>query len=541
MIVLGLNANTHDKSCCLVRDGEIITAVEEERLTREKHSLGPRSKGFQCIDYCLECCGLTINDVDYIFTNDISQNLKLDSFINAKIHYVNHHLAHAASAYYTCGKYDSAILVIDGQGDQVTTCQVETVSFLYGFHNNINVIDKKLGKFSLLTSKQEKKLVNFNSLGYTYQKITELIGFGEMGQGKTMGLAPYGSDIYCSAFYEFIHYNGKEFIIQLDLLMDFVLDELSKTLDEGNFHTKANISYALQSVLEKYYVNLVNELYSLTPSKNLCIAGGIALNSSCNGKLFEKTPFENIHIINATGDAGIAIGCALYGYYSLSGDSYSGQRKMVVSYLGKSYTDDDVEKSAQKYRNQIVISKLDHSEMVTDAAQSLADGKIIGWFQGGSEFGPRALGHRSILANPGIKDMKNILNSHVKFREPFRPFAPSVLKHRVKDYFDYVQEDSNFMLFICRVREDKADTIPSVTHVDKTARLQTVSFERQGTFYELIECFSYLTDIPMVLNTSFNIKGEPIVETPDDAIQSFLRCDLDKLYIHDYRITKKKG
>jgi carbamoyltransferase len=322
--------------------------------------------------------------------------------------------------------------------------------------------------------------------------------------------------------------------------MDFIHNILNSQPRELLFQAKADVAYGVQKILEYYFILFANELYNQTHSKNLCLAGGMAYNSSSNGRLLYETKFENIHVFPAAGDAGTAVGAALYGYYCIGGHKYYGNEKLRHAYLGKSYTDKDVVRAADKFQEELTWEKKDKAEFIRLAALDLKEGKIIGWFQGGAEFGPRALGHRSILANPAIKDMKDILNQRVKFRENFRPFAPSVLKEYVYDYFEYTQEESNFMLFICKVRDEKASVIPAVTHIDQSARIQTVTQENNGIFYDLINEFNEQTGIPLLLNTSYNLKDEPIVETPDDAITSFKKSNIDVLYINDYIIRKKK-
>jgi carbamoyltransferase len=302
------------------------------------------------------------------------------------------------------------------------------------------------------------------------------------------------------------------------------------------FEEMANIAYAGQYHLEQILLACANFLYRKTKSKNLCIAGGVALNSVANYKILENTHFENIFIQPAAGDAGTSIGAALYGYYHIMDQPMPSTKEKFSPYLGKNYSKQSIEQAIGLYKEKLLIVKPEH--LFKETAKILSEGKIIGWFQGKSEIGPRALGNRSILADARNKDMKDSINSRIKHREAFRPFAPLVLENKQADYFS-TDHPSYYMLLVPYIHEAKRDEVPSITHVDGTGRVQTVSETMNPVLHDLLSAFYDLTGTPILLNTSFNDNGEPIVETPTDAIECFLNIDLDYLIMDDYILSKK--
>ena len=337
-----------------------------------------------------------------------------------------------------------------------------------------------------------------------------------------MGLAPYGTDRYYDQLRPFVKLLKKG-QVRIDLRsgeFEKVLDSImADTKPEEEYSKKADLAWAGQKILEEALVHCANYLYEVTKCPYLCIAGGVGLNSVANGKVLQQTPFEQIFIQPASGDSGTSLGAAMWGYYSIMKQSRNLGQGLIMknAYLGREYSDEEIQESFKEFPDMII----DKPENLTkSAAKLIADGKIVSMFQGGSEYGPRALGHRSILANPAIPNMKDILNMRVKFREEFRPFAPAVLYEHQTEYFE-LEQYTPFMLIVCDVKEDKRKVIPAVTHVDGTARLQSVSKENGGIFYDLISEFYQITNVPVILNTSFNVKGQPIVETPSDAVRWF--------------------
>ncbi|MFZ5351517.1 MAG: carbamoyltransferase [Bacillota bacterium] len=543
MRIIGIGGSDHDLSCCLLEDGEVLIAIEEERLSKEKHGNGVRSCILKSVDYCLEEAGYTYDDIDMYITSDLffPRLTSRKPFVNKMIK-INHHLAHIASCYYTSGFDDAAALVIDGNGSLFAFDCAETVTTGYAKGNTINIIDKAYGASGtgLLKNVEAKE----NSLGRLYSFFTQICGFGFLEAGKLMGLSSYGKGTYIDSIRRFAKVEidrQSNLFVEIDIknksLKEFVkhIHSVGKN-EEEKFQVKADIAYSVQYLLEEFVFAIMNNLYDKTKAKKLCYSGGVALNSVLNGKIKQKTPFEDVFIHPAAGDSGIAIGAALYGYHNIFNKPYKSKKQLTSAYTGRNYSDEEIFKALDRFKHQVTFEKLGKEDTLKAAAESLSKGRIIGWFQGRSEIGPRALGNRSILADPRVKEMKDILNSRVKFRESFRPFAPVVLEERVGEYFETDFPNNPFMLYVGDVKEDKKSVIPAVTHVDGTARLQTIDRETNEMYYDLINKFGELTGVPVILNTSFNIKGKPIVETPYDAIECFVNCDMDDLFIHDYQV-----
>jgi carbamoyltransferase len=394
----------------------------------------------------------------------------------------------------------------------------------------------------LYTIRKDYAMPGFaNGLGLLYMGASIFIGLGDFGSGKVMGLAPYGGRTdgrrFRRSFYEIVDGavlipSKKNFVRHIDQFQRLYYPDIPKR-EKGELpdDVYTEIAYEVQDALEEALIEVANHLYRLSPSKNLCYAGGVGLNSVANKKILDNSPFEHIFVQPAACDTGIALGCALYGAHMLMGEDH-GKHRFKNAYLGRPYSGGEV---LAALRNTANIAFRKEPRIVERAAGLLAEGRILGWFEGGSETGPRALGHRSILCHPGKPGMKDILNARVKHREGFRPFAPSVLRECASDYFDITCE-SPYMLLIAKVKEDKREVVPAITHVDGTARVQTVTREDNGRFYDLIAEFYKITGVPVILNTSFNIAGEPIVETPADALRCFMSTEMDYLVIEDYLI-----
>lgn len=539
MIILGIGGSVHDYSCCILVDGKIEVAIEEERLSHEKHSFGKRSHLMKCIDYCLNAVGKTMDEVDYIIGNDLfmlsSLQCRMDKLIS-----INHHLAHCASSFYTSGMDDAACLVIDGMGSRYKDYRGESISLYRATREKgINLLEKVLCNATPFAGD------TMNSIGNFYNVITKLCGFGDMQEGKTMGLSSYGKDTYVKDIEKFIAFDSHQgqlyFSFDYEGLTNFGARLLKDKNIQENFALYADVAYAGQALLESYVFQIMEYLYSLTGTQRLAYSGGVALNSVLNGKIKEYTHFSDVSIFPAANDAGTGVGAALYMYHNLLKYPYKEQYSLSSVFWGRTYTNDEIEACLQAYSGELVYTRCDDESLVMTAAEAISENKIIGWFQAGAEAGPRALGNRSILANPMDPQIKDTLNSRVKFRESFRPFAPSVLKEHMNEFFESDFPDNPFMLFVASVKESQKDRIPGVVHVDGTARLQTVSSENNLRYYQLISIFYQKTGIPMVVNTSFNIKGKPIVEKPADAVRAFLNCDMDELFLYNYHVTKIKG
>ena len=572
-IILGINAYHPGSSAALVIDGIPVCAIAEERLNRVKYFSGfPKL----AIRHCLDATSLKLSDIDIVsvgrdpsanFTKKLTHSIRnigqlsgllklrssrgqLDNVKNViskeldadprwlpfSVEFVEHHLAHIASAYFASPWDHASGISIDGSGDFVScmlaSCTGDEISVLHRIHAP-------------------------NSLGTLYTTICEFIGYSQYGdEGKVMGLAPLGEDTFSSLLNQMVATtkNGfkldKRFFIPfgfsdgLNVNHDGIVtvgrhysDYLSQLIgpprQRQNEITKreSDLACSLQIRFEQVYIHLLNVLYEKAPSSRLVMAGGCALNSVANGKIFDLTPFEETFIQPASGDDGLALGSALY----VSNRKKNQQRwVMTHPYLGGSFTDEEILLALEKY--EIRYTKLERQTLLEDTAKAIGSGNIIGWFQGKMEWGPRALGNRSILAHPGLPDMKALLNSRIKYREPFRPFAPAVLDRFQKDLFDHSQP-SPFMLHVYKIRPEWRERLCAVNHVDNTGRLQTISKEMNELFFDLITEFFKLTGIPVLLNTSFN-ENEPIVYTPDQAIKCFLRTKMDVLVIGSFFCAK---
>ncbi|NRG45401.1 hypothetical protein HRF87_11575 [Bacillus sp. CRN 9] len=542
MYVLGIGGSEHDFSATLIKDGEILCSIEDERLTRSKYSLQkdlsitPLAKEWRSIQYCLDQADITLNEIDCFFGNDL-MNKDYIPQLPKQIVMLNHHLTHAASTYYTSPYNDAAILVVDGIGTLIDSSSNthETISLYKGTNNEIKDIGKVHG--SGIENPVSGWTLFENSIGRFYYRVTAEIGFGFLEEGKTMGLAPYGKETYVGDFKRFYSIDGYIFRQSHEQKLEmvvFIRNVLKNTKDR--FQTTADLAYAVQHHLEQIMISICNALYDITQSKNLCLAGGVALNSVANLKVLENTPFENIYVQPASGDAGTSIGAALYGFHVLNNKSREDLNNLFSPYLGKNYSEREMLDSLAKHGNLINIEKPD--DYVDAVAKLLTKGSIIAWFNGRSEIGPRALGNRSILVDPRRKDMKDILNKRVKHREGFRPFAPIVLEEYQTEYFE-LEHPSYYMLLVPKIKIDKRDKIPAVTHADGTGRVQTVSNKLNPQLHALVSSFYKQTGVPVLLNTSFNDNGEPIVESPEDALNCFLKTDIDYLVINGFIISKK--
>jgi carbamoyltransferase len=573
MKILGLNSYHGDSSACLVIDGKLIAAVAEERFKREKHWSG---LPLESINYCLKEANISIDDVDYIAINrnpkanflrkliwtlihqpssrlikNRAENLKkiltikediLSHFQSKnnsiKTFYIEHHLAHAASTFFVSPFEESAILTIDGFGDFVSTL------LAYGKGNKIYPI---------------KRIFFPHSLGLFYLTITQFLGFWNYGdEYKVMGLAAYGKPIYLDKFKKIVKLKKDGSGFQLDtsyflhiskgatstwfnqkpvidrMFSDKFIKEFGKPREPNTEINQRDMDLAasLQALTEEIYFALLNYLYKVTKSQNICLAGGVALNSSANGKIFERTPFKEIFIQPAASDDGGAIGAAFY----LWNHILNQKRSFIMehAYWGPKYSEDEIELALKKSNLNYV--KLKDEELLPKVAKDIADGKIVGWFQGRMEFGPRALGNRSIVVDPRRKEMKDILNERIKRREWFRPFAPSILEEEVDKWFE-INYPEPFMIKTYKWKEEKRHLVPAVVHEDGTGRLQTVSKKTNPRYWQLIKEFQNLTGIPIVLNTSFN-ENEPIVNKPEEAIDCFLRTKMDVLVLENFYVSR---
>lgn len=561
MYILGTGGFSHDSAACLIKDGQMIAAAAEERFTRRKHEGGVPRKA---IDYCLNKAGITMDEVEHIGAymkpslrlrkrlpyrvTQIPKSLRYSAayFLyeiyhnteyilgfnrlrgkNTKLHFLEHHVAHAASAFLVSTFEEAALLSLDYIGEWAATFM-------------------GVGRGS-----EFKKIKEINypqSLGVFYSAITDYLGFQRANdEYKVMGLASYGDLKYYDEFKKIIKLkSGGEYEIDLSYFVyhykpgsqfGYMSQKFyncfgaRRKKDEPIEQRYMDIAAGAQKILEDVVLHISEYLHEATGLKDLCIAGGVGLNSVMNGRLRRESPFERIFIQPAAGDDGIAVGAAYYIYNTILG--YPRNFELKHAYWGPQFSNEEI-------KTELDLCKLPYQyydDIPRVCAQLLAEGKIVGWFQGRMEWGPRALGNRSILADPRRADMKDILNKYVKHREDFRPFAPSVPLQDAPRFFNK-GENSPYMLFVFDVLKEKQSEIPATTHVDGTGRVQTVEEPTNPYYYRVIKEFEKLTGVPVILNTSFNVRGEPIVCTPKEAIRCFYSTGLDYLIMGNFLISK---
>lgn len=554
----------HDSAAALVLDGRIVAAAEEERFTGNKHT---GAFPANAIDYCLREAGLTLGDVDElvhgfdyapyraiyaldpatrqqydeVFSREAllkHVRRELDGFPEDRVIQINHHLAHAASVYLTSGWDDCLVVVIDGMGE------AHSASVYRGTGGNLELVQQ--------VSAQD-------SIGILYSLITLHVGFDfNADEYKIMGLAPYGDPSrYRKFFQDVVQFNDdgtfKIPILQLNktreeretnqatrqYLSENLIQPRSPEEDITDEHR--DIAAALQECLDNTMLHLCGTFGERLGARNLAMAGGVTLNCTANGKLLRSGLFDDIYVQPAAGDDGAALGAALYRSQH-HGDAIPVKR-LAPPYLGPAYSDENIQQELSKFAADISVTKFDSLEATCqDAARRVADGEVLAWFRGGMEFGPRALGNRSIVADPGHPEMRDRINAMVKKREGFRPFAPAVAAEEVHRWFDVDPgTELPYMIMIVDVREEHRAALPAITHVNGSARVQTVSQEHNSDFWMLLEEVGRTTGRRMVLNTSFNVKGQPMVNSPHEALTTFLGTGIDCLFLGDYLVQRRNA
>jgi carbamoyltransferase len=556
--VLGISCYYHDSSAALIRDGVVIAAAQEERFNRDRYS---PAFPLQSINYCLQEAGITILDVDEVafyekmylkfqrtvighlcgfpFTMRnfldtmplwlkdrlaVSYEIEEQLTFRKPVLHVKHHLSHAAAAFLVSPFERAAILTVDGVGEYACAT--------WGVGQGTDI--------------QIRKEMHYpHSVGLLYSIVTAFLGFRVFtGEGKVMALAELGEPTYMEHFAKVIHIaEDGSFRIDTSYFSFNRGEKMHNEKFEALFGEQRvpdseleqrhkDIACSLQRTTEEVLLRMARHIHAVTGEKYLCVAGGVMLNVTANSRIREETPFEDIFIQPAAGDAGSALGAAAFVYHSVLG--HPRVRSMTTCAVGPSFRTRKVEVALRNAK--ATFRKLERAELLPEVARRLAEGQIVGWFSGRMEYGPRALGNRSILANPAIPDMKDKINARIKARESFRPFGASVLREHVSDYFEF-EGDSPFMLLVANVREDLRDAIPAVIHVNGTSRIQTVTAEHNGVYYELIAEFHRQTGIPMLLNTSFNHQ-EPIVQSPDEAYACFAKTGMDCMVVDDYLVER---
>ncbi|MBC8283570.1 MAG: carbamoyltransferase [Nitrospinae bacterium] len=586
MNILGLSAFYHDSAACLVRDGEIIAAAQEERFTRKKHDA---SFPINAVEFCLQKGGIQVSDLDYVGFYDkpfikferiletylgiapqgIKQyltaipiwlkdklwtraNIRKNLGYGGTVLFSQHHESHASSAFFPSPFQEAAILTMDGVGEWATS------SIASGKDNKIELLQE----------------LHFpHSLGLLYSAFTYYLGFKvNSGEYKVMGLAPYGKPIYSDLIREYLIDLKEDGSFRMNMDYFDYLGGMTMTNDKFaavfNHPTRKSesqltqkemdIAASLQEITEDIMIKMARHIRQVTGMKNLCLAGGVALNCVGNGKILKENIFDNIWIQPAAGDAGGALGVALCIWHQMLGNKRvtNGKDTMKGAYLGPHFKESEIKSYLDS--NEIPYRQLDGTELSQTVSADLQEGKVVGWFQGPMEFGPRALGGRSIIGDPRNPKMQSTMNLKIKYRESFRPFAPSVLAEKVNEWFE-MDSESPYMLMVAGVREDKRismtedqnklfgidllnvprSQIPAITHVDYSARIQTVHKDTNKRYYDLIQEFEKETQCAVLINTSFNVRGEPIVCTPEQAYRCFMRTEMDTLVLENFVIDKK--
>jgi carbamoyltransferase len=581
MTILGISAYHPDSSACIIQDGKLIAAAEEERFRRIKHWAGFPEES---IKYCLKEANISLPEIDYIAVGrnvranlwrkglfalknrpgfgmvkdrlknwgkiggigeSLSKAFDIDAKIfNGKIINIEHHTSHMASTFLVSPFDKAAIFSVDGFGDFVST------RWGIGEGNKIKILGNVFYPYSL---------------GIFYLAITQYLGFLTYGdEYKVMGLSAFGGPEFYEDFRDivrldkrggfnldleyFTHHKGNasmtwnnEAPIMDAVYSNKLIERFGPSREDGEYITERheNLASSLQKLTEDVIFDLLNSLYKDTECNKLCIAGGVGYNSVANGKIYDRTPFEEVYIQPASGDAGTSLGAAFYVYNTLSGK----ERDFIMNhaYWGPEFSNEEIEGEIKKNikkesDSNLSIEKIKDNELCRKIALEIANGKIVGWFQGRMEWGPRALGNRSIIVDPRRENMRDILNKRIKMREAFRPFAPSILEEKAGEYFERTNP-APFMIRVYNIREGKKKEIPAVTHVDGTGRLQTVKKEDNPLYWTLIKEFEKITGVPVVLNTSFN-ENEPIVCTPDEAIDCFKRTGMDVLVMGNWVVRR---
>lgn len=558
--ILGIGSS-HNGAVCLLKGQEIVVAIQEERLSRIKRATHPAARNSLALAYCLETAGIQARDLSAIVVcsasplRNINEDVSLNPALQAVKHgiptfYISHHLGHAINAFATSGFRDATVLVVDGNGSPWSDLpgeeralvsdadhsrasmpgQGEVKEVISAYAANGGGLQPIFKQVSSRPPSGKPGMPYFWSLGKMYEAVgTQIFSSGLDGAGKVMGLAPFGTpSIPASDFFSF---EGQRFVFSRAIPDRYTHNDRWPKRDVEYRNLAASVQFAIEHAL----LQLLAQIKCLSSASDLCYTGGVALNSVANEKLIASNHFQRVFITPAAEDSGTAIGAAYYGLWAVAGRGLS--QRLVHDAMGRTYSDQEIESSLARLPG-ITVSRCLNT--VDDTVQLLIEGNTVGWFQGRSELGPRALGQRSILCDPRRADMTGRLNAKVKFREGFRPFAPLVLLDHVEDWLecDPGRAESPFMLRVMSFRPEKRHLVPAVVHIDGTGRVQTVTRGANGALYELLRVFYERTGVPLLLNTSFNTAGEPIVETPEDAVWCLLFSGLDCCVVGDHLVRR---
>ncbi len=540
--VLGLGGSNHDFSATLLRNGHPHTIIEDERISG--HRYGDRhwasSPCLPSVEYCLRNANISLSDIDAVFvSNDIEGHNRFWEKVPHQL--VSHHVCHAAAAYYSSPFERAATLVIDGKGGPIGSGKngkrnFETISTGLGIDTNLELETIQSGEHLISTSTW--KYISSNSIGWFYSIVTECIGMGPEGEGKTMALAAFGKPTFKNELLDFVKFDTER-PFEMDPyggLWTFIFELITK--NENSFSVKADLAASAQAIIEDAILLITKTLKKKTKERYLVYGGGVALNGVVNTRIREESGFDDLFVFPASGDNGLSSGAALYGYHHVNGHKLNERslaRSISFAQPGKVYSNKEIEKAAREF--SVSTEDIDNqSDIIERIVMQLMGGSVLALYQGGSEFGPRALGNRSLIALPSTSNIQRRMNK-IKRRETFRPFAPIVLEEKAEHYFE-ISAPSPFMLEIAPIRKEFRTQLSGAAHVDGSARVQTIAPYQKGLIRPILLELEKRGLPPVILNTSFNLKGRPIVETPYDAIKAFLHLDVDALIMESFWVEK---
>ncbi|MEZ4364237.1 MAG: carbamoyltransferase C-terminal domain-containing protein [Kofleriaceae bacterium] len=552
--ILGIGGSDHDVHACLIRDGKVVITVEEERLCRRKYGLGGNLLDGLSRQHALETAGITLDDVDEVVVDSILAPTALMG-VRSRAKKLDHHVAHAASSYYTSGFDSAAVLVVDNAGELVKgdgPASLQATTWYRAEGRQISLIDRVTSpnfvEGPAVLAQVYQRGDGDDSLGHLYKKTTGALGFRYPPEarkdpklyyfpedGITMGLSAYGDLRFFEELWTLVELQpaGRYRIALTDGRMDAMLARW--LAGEPSFEVRAAVAAAAQEALSRLMIHLVTHVVTVTGQRRLCLAGGVAMNTVTNGRLLRDTPIDQLYVPPMPGDNGTGVGAALWA----AAQDREHPLPVYSVYGGRRYSEAEIREALTGLdTSRYTIHEPSHEELLARVAQLILDQKVVAWFEGGAEGGRRALGHRSILADPRPKAMRDHLNENVKRRQWFRPYAPMVPEERVQEFFD-LAHPSPYMQLVMDVQPAWKERIQAAAHVDGSARLQTIHRDQHPRMYQLLHAFEKLSGVPIILNTSFNVANEPMVETPADAIRCFTGTNIDALVLENHLVLRR--